>query len=118
MLATFLKHPAFPTCLTLTWMFLVYRQYKKRRLTTITLCLTILALLTSTTVYVTTTIFKCHSYFLQTLVTATTGLWNYRPQVVLTSVHGEPSDVELDSALPLVEACTSAAALTFNASLF
>ena len=82
--------------------------------TTIVLCLTILALFASTTVYVVTSILQCQWYFLSTLANGYS-LWPSSPPVIRPSPELLPGN----SGEPvLVGACASAATLTVNVGSF
>ncbi|KAI1786143.1 hypothetical protein LXA43DRAFT_1034827 [Ganoderma leucocontextum] len=86
---------------------------RKQRPTTIVLCLTILALFTSTTVYVVTCILSCQFVFLKAFISSGYALWSYNG--IDIKFPDGPSKLVKDYSR--IHSCASTAAITINITL-
>ena len=93
------------------------RRCRKIRPTAFMLSITILALFTSTTIYVVTSILECQAYFLESFLYSYGSVWSSSPalNIAFLDIPAQPN-LNLD-APSRVKQCTSAAALTVNVGL-
>ena len=98
-----------------TRMLLAHRHTGKVRPTTVVLCLTILALFTSTTIYTVTSIIFYLSNFLNAFVSSGGTLWAYSSPVDFSAVP--PTLLQENLATARLWACASPATLTTNVRL-